>query len=248
MKTLDKFPKTRPELPPEYVQVAKINYKENRERKAFFHLLSKKVESWAHIQSVKDRDGSSAGKATLEIGAGTFNHLQYEPGNNEYDVVEPQKQLYENSKFINRVRKIYSDINEIHIEQRYDQIISFYCFEHICNLPEVVARGGLLLNNKGKFKVGIPSEGTFLWNVAWRLTTGLEFRIRHGLDLGVIMKNEHINTAREIEDVLRYFFKEIHTKVFGMSKSISLYQFYSCSYPHEERCIKYLDQINNSSR
>ncbi len=248
MKLFEKFPKIRRELPPEYVETSKINYKENRERKTFFHSLSQKVESWAHIQAVKDKNGKSPGKATLEIGAGTFNHLQYEPENDEYDVVEPQKQLYEDSKYLNRIRKIYSDISEIHIEQSYDQILSFYCLEHICNLPEVIARCGMLLENGGKLKVGIPSEGTFLWNIAWRLTTGLEFRIRHGLDLGVIMENEHINTAREIEDVLIYFFKDIHAKVFGVSKSFSLYQFYSCSSPYKERCIDYIDQINNSSR
>jgi len=246
MIIFDKFPKTRSDLPLEYVEISKINYKENRERKAFFHSLSKKAESWAHMQAVKDMNGKRTIKSTLEIGAGTLNHLPYEAENNEYDIVEPQQQLYENSRFLNRIRKIYSDINEIPLEQRYDQIISFYCFEHICNLPEVVARCGLLLNNNGKLKVGIPSEGTFLWNVAWRLTTGLEFRIRHGLDLGVIMKNEHINTAKEIENVLRYFFNVIHTQVFGISKSISLYQFYSCSSPHEERCIKYRDQLDNS--
>lgn len=245
MKIFDKFPKIRPALPPEYVRVAEINYKENRERTTFSHLLAQKLESWAHNQAVKDTNGNSKRSSILEIGAGTLNHLPYETGNREYDVVEPQKQLYENSNYLNRIRKIYSDISEIPLEHRYDEILSFFCFEHICNLPEVVARCGLILNNDGRLKVAIPSEGNFLWTIAWKLTIGIEFRIRHGLDLGVIMESEHINTAEEIEDVLRYFFKKVHIRVFGLNRAFSIYQFFSCSFPHKERCIKYLEQVKN---
>jgi hypothetical protein len=51
--------------------------------------------------------------STLEIGAGTLNHLSYEPNILEYDIIEPFNQLYEDSNLLNRVRKIYSDIVEI---------------------------------------------------------------------------------------------------------------------------------------
>lgn len=248
MKLFDKFPKIRPVLPPEYIEIAKINYKENRERTTFFHKLSEKVDSWAHIQALKAVNGNPTRNTILEIGAGTLNHLSYETENHSYDVVEPQNQLYEDSKYLNRVRKIYSNISEIPTEQRYDQIISFFCFEHICNLPEVIARCGLLLNNNCGLQVAIPSEGTFLWTLAWKLTIGFEFRIRYGLNLGVIMKNEHINTAKEIEDVLKYFFKEVHIKVLGLSRAFSVHQFFSCMSPYEERCINYLEQFNKISK
>lgn len=68
----------------------------------------------------------------------------------------------------------------------------------------------------------IPSEGTFLWKLGWKMTTGLEFKINYNLDYGKLMKYEHVNTAEEIEQILEYFFSEVSCKVFGLSKEISI--------------------------
>lgn len=111
--------------------------------------------------------------------------------------------------------------------------------EHVCNLPEVIGKCGLLLKGGGVFRASIPSERTFLWTMGWKLTTGLEFRLKHGLDYGLLMRHEHVNTAGEIEGVLRYFYKEVKCKVFGVSKSFfSLYRYYECRNPDLDRCQK----------
>ena len=91
-------------------------------------------------------------------------------------------------------------------------------------------------------RVAIPSEGTFLWTLGWKMTTGLEFKIKYGLDYGLLMKYEHVNTAKEIQGVLEFFFEDIECKVFGLSKSISLYQFYTCRNPRRKKCLEYADQ------
>ena len=127
---------------------------------------------------------------------------------------------------------------------RYDRITSVAVFEHICNLPEVVARAGLLLNTGGTLRVSIPSEGTWLWTLGWRMTTGLEFRLRYGLDYGVLMKHEHVNTAAEIEEVLRHFFSNLRVEVFGLSRGVSFYRFYECAGPDRQRCERYLKEIS----
>jgi hypothetical protein len=67
----------------------------------------------------------------------------------------------------------------------------------------------------------------------------LEFKLKHGLDYGLFMKHEHVNTAKEIEEVLEYFFKEIKCKVFGLSKSISFYRYYECHNPRIDRCREF---------
>ena len=110
--------------------------------------------------------------------------------------------------------------------QRYDRITSIASFEHICNLPEVIAKSGLLLKPGGVLRTSIPSEGTCLWSLSWKLTTGIEFRIKYGLDYGILIKHEHVNSAREIEELLCYFFKNTKCIVFGLSKKLSFYQFY----------------------
>lgn len=194
------------------------------------------MESWLHKQVAKDVLESREEKLTLEIGAGTLNQLRYEPEVGRYDIVEPFKELYERSADIKRIRNIYNDITEIPGHYRYDRITSVATFEHICNLPEVIAYCGLLLADDGSLRVSIPSEGTLLWTLGWKLTTGLEFRIKYGLDYGMLMRHEHVNTAAEIEKLLRYFFDKVECRVFGLTTSLSLYQFYSCGNPVIEKC------------
>lgn len=54
------------------------------------------------------------------------------------------------------------------------------------------------------------------------------------------MRHQHANKPKEIAGVLHDFFEGVHSRVFGISKSISLHQFYACCKPSEDRCIEYL--------
>jgi hypothetical protein len=236
MYMFNRFPKTRPPLPKEIGEIYSAHYKSNREGKTAASSLAQRAEAWMHRQVAKDILGAAGTRATLEIGAGTLNQLAHEPERGPYDIVEPFKELFSGSSRLKRVRNIYSDIAEVPGTARYDRITSVATFEHVCNLPEVVARCGLLLNPNGSLRASIPSEGTPLWTLGWKLTTGLEFRLRHGLDYGQLMRHEHVNTAKEIEQVLRYFFRTVECRVFGVSKYLSLYQFYECKEPDLGRC------------
>ena len=178
---------------------------------------------------------------TLELGAGTLNQLKYEPDVGPYDIVEPFASLYADAPELPRLRNIYADVADVPEGATYDRITAVATFEHICNLPEVIARAGTLLSPDGSLRISIPSEGTPLWTLGWKLTTGLEFRLRHGLDYGVLMRNEHVNTAREIEALLRHFFTDVRSSVFGLSRGMSLYQFHECRSPDLAKCRQYLD-------
>lgn len=237
----DQFPKTRQPLPEAYARIYEAHYKENRKGGTPALTLSHKMERWLHWQIA--RDPIRPGQSTLEIGAGTLNHLPYEPELGPYDIVEPFRELYETSGDLRRIRNIYGDIGEIPPGGKYDRIITIATFEHVCNLPEVVARAALLLNPGGMLRVSIPSEGTILWTLGWKLTTGIEFRARHRLDYGFLMRYEHINTAREIEEVLRHFFSDVRTSVFGLCRALSFYQAFRCANPAPGPCREYLEGI-----
>ena len=236
----ENFPKIRTPLPKEIQGMYSVLYRSNREGQTTASSLAQRMESWLHRQVAGDvADHKDTPKATLEIGAGTLNQLRYEPRVQPYDIVEPFTDLYKGSPSLRRVRNIYSDISEIPTNFRYDRITSIATLEHVCNLPEVIARSGLLLAENGVLRATVPSEGTWLWALGWKLTTGLEFRLRYGLDYGQLMKHEHVNTADEIEEVLAYFFQGIRCKVFGLSKSVSLYRYYECRIPRIGRCQRY---------
>jgi len=234
------FPKERVPLPPEYAAIYLKHYRNSREGNSQILSLAQRAERWMHKKVAQDVK-QTLPKATLEIGAGNLNQLPYEPGSAPYDIVEPFRELYEASPHLARVRHVYDDISQIPPETRYDRITSVAVLEHVCNLPELVARSALLLTQAGKFRAGIPSEGTVLWRLGWQLTTALDFRARHGLDYKVLMNYEHVNTAREIEEVLRYFFAKTQTRVFGLARSLSFYQFFACSEARLERCESYLE-------
>lgn len=236
------FPKVREPLPPEYEAIYLKHYRNSREGKSQILSLAQRAERWMHRKVARDV-GDGAPQATLEIGAGTLNQLPYEPSTAPYDIIEPFRELYESSPLLSRVRAVYADISDVPRESRYERITSVAVLEHVANLPELVARSALLLAASGRFRAGIPSEGTILWRLGWQMTTALDFRARHKLDYSVLMRYEHVNTALEIERVLRYFFADVRQSVFGLARSLSLYQFFACSTPDRDRCKTYLDQI-----
>lgn len=240
-RILSRFPKVQPDLPAAYDPIYKEHYRRNREGLSPASSLSQKMEAWMHRKVAADVAGRNSTARTLEIGAGNLNHLLYEPDLGPYDVVEALTELPARSPRRNRVRNAYASADEIQNE-RYDRIVSIAVLEHICDLPHVVARCGLLLAPGGNMRVGIPSEGTILWRLGWGLTTGVEFRLRHGLDYGVLMRHEHVNTAAEIEGVLRFFFSEVRREVFGVAAALSFYQFLDCRVPDLQRCQEILDR------
>jgi hypothetical protein len=240
------FPKERPPLSPEYAAIYLQHYRNSREGTSQILGLAKWAERWMHKKVAADvREGPS--KSTLEIGAGTLNQLPYEPHSKPYDIVEPFRELYQSSPHLPRIRNIYANVSDVPTQTKYDRITSVATLEHVCNLPELVARSALLLTDGGQFRAGIPSEGTILWRLGWRTTTALDFKARYGLDYGVLMRHEHVNTAHEIKRVLQYFFAEVRDSLFGLIKSFSFYQFYACSNPHIDRCRAYLDRAVSTS-
>lgn len=241
----DQFPKTRSPLPKDIEAIYAANYKSNRDGQTAASSLAQRMESWLHKQVAKDvANHHNLRKTTLELGAGTLNQLQYEPAIHQYDIVEPFTDLYKNSPLLKRVRNVYSDISGVPSSSRYDRITSVATLEHVCNLPEVVARSGLLLAENGVLRTSIPSEGTLLWTLGWKITTGLEFKLKYGLDYRLLVKHEHVNTAKEIEEVLEYFFEKVGCKVFGLTKAISFYRYYECRKPIFARCSEFSSKQN----
>ncbi|MDH4263862.1 MAG: class I SAM-dependent methyltransferase [Spirochaetia bacterium] len=228
-------------MPEQIEKIYKTHYKNNREGGSLASFLAQKMESWLHKKVANDISGKEEKNLpTLEIGAGTLNQLHYESNVHPYDIIEPFTELYKNSPLLKKVRSIYADIRDVPSGNRYERITSVATFEHLCNLPDVVARSGLLLTENGVLRVSIPNEGNFLWTLGWTLTTGLEFQFRYGQDYGLLMKHEHVNTADEIEGVLKIFFENINCRIFGMSKYLALYRYYECRKPKIDECKKYI--------
>jgi SAM-dependent methyltransferase len=243
--SFSRFPKIRPTLPAEYQEIYLQHIRENRLGQSPASRMSTALEGWMHRRIARDARESNHSLSTLEIGAGTLNHLRYESDNTAYDIVDPAHYLFDDSPFLSLVRTIYDDLKEVQPGTLYDRIISIATFEHICNLPEVVACCGLLLKPGGQLRAAIPTEGGPLWKLGWKLTTGWEFKRRYGLDYEVIMRAEHVNTWREVADVLSYFFQSVECSYLGLSRALSFYQVYVCRDPDRTKCSDYLSLRSN---
>ena len=204
-----------------------MHYMNNRQGRTGATFLARQMEKWLHKKVAAT---ASPELDTLEIGAGTLNQLDFESSLN-YDVVEPYHFLYQDSPNFFKVRHFYDDISEIREKEIYDRIISVACFEHICDLHEVVKKCAVLVKKGGVLGVSIPNEGRFLWHFAYRMTTRREFRRKYGLDYEVLMRYEHVNSADEIEIILKHFFKTVSHSYMGIGKDLSFYRYYECRDP-----------------
>ncbi len=235
----ENYPKTRSILPENMQEIYEEHYRSNRDGATAASGLAQKMERWLHKKVAEDVPFHH-NKRTLEIGAGTLNQLAYEvPA--DFDIIEPFKKLYENSDALEKVACIYEDIDDIPLTEVYDRIISVATFEHITDLPKVVAKSCLLLRENGVLRTSIPNEGTLLWTLGWKFTTGIEFKMKYNMDYSTLMKHEHVNSAKEIGEVLDYFYGKNTCKTLGLSKGLAFYRFYESSQPNIDRAKQYLN-------
>jgi hypothetical protein len=217
---LRSYPRTRPPLPEAHRRIYLDEYRRNRGASGgVLFRVTASLEGWMHRRIAR----LQTGRRLLELGAGTLNHLQYEPAM-PYDIVEPWPALYQHSATRDRIARAYASIADIPEQDRYARIISVAVLEHVENLPDLVARSGLLLDRDGVFQAGIPAEGGMLWGLAWRSTTGIAYRLRTGLPYAPVMQHEHLNTAAEIIAILRHFFGSVELSWFPLpSRHLSFY-------------------------
>ena len=229
---LNGFPKKRPALSKKIKDIYAKQYEENRNGGSAASSVAQKLETWMHKKIAKASPTQQLKFCnTLEIGAGTLNQLPFENRNGNYDFIEPMEFLYLGSPNIKKTRNAYSDISDIPKSFKYNRITSVAVLEHVEDLPNLITKCIEHMTDGGVFGCGIPSEGGFLWGAAWRLSTGLEFFIRTGLNYSELMRYEHLNDADEIEHLLRYYFRDVELCRFGFGKHFSLYTYIECRNP-----------------
>jgi hypothetical protein len=230
---LSTYPRSRPELPPGQRASYVEHYRSNREAKRGLAKIVGNLESWMHRRVAEGMTGGTL----LEIGAGNLNHAPYLPAACVCDAVEPFQELWEDSPYRSRIRNLYAGLEEVSKTARYDCIFSVAVLEHLTDSPSILARTGLMLREGGTFRAGFPSEGGLLWGLAWRLTTGIEYRLRRGLDYGAIVRHEHVNTATEILALLGYFYESVAVARFPLPfHHLSFYTVVVARQPRLDRC------------
>ena len=102
---LKQYPKRRPSLSKKLKKLFDKHYLDNRQ-----NILSQMSEGWLH-RNIKSSVIKNS--RTLEVGAGTLNHLKYEYNKDTiYDIIEPKKFLFKDSSDLKKINKIYNRSEE----------------------------------------------------------------------------------------------------------------------------------------
>jgi hypothetical protein len=236
---LAKFPKVRRPLPEAYQQIYVDMYEHSRKGRNPAAAAALRLEQWMQRQAA-----AHPTFPLLELGAGTLNHVPFEPIIGQYDVVEPLAKLYEGNPNIVRIGKFYDSVHDVPQEQTYNRIVSIAVLEHVLDLPALIARSALRLSKRGTMVSGIPTEGGLLWYLAWRFGTGTAFWLKYRMSYATFMRHEHVNQSDEITDVMRVFFDDVSVRRFPLPfKHLSFYTSLTATGPKKDVAQAYLESL-----
>jgi phosphatidylethanolamine/phosphatidyl-N-methylethanolamine N-methyltransferase len=145
---------------------------------------------------------------TLEIGAGTGTHVQFEP-DGEYVALEASGQLAAQIVLRDGLSVVVADCEKRLPwgDNSFDRVLAIHVLEHLYNLPAALQEVSRVLRPGGTFCVVIPCEGGHLYSLGRRLTTKRIFENRYGVPYEWMIRQEHCNTAREVLDELDRHFR-----------------------------------------
>jgi hypothetical protein len=208
-RLLETYPRKRKKLESDYNKIYKKFYYDNLNKKNFVSSLIKKMETKLFHKPISLHKG----KKILELGAGNLDHIQFE-NFNSYDAVEPEKKYYKDNKVaLKKINKIYDSIFQIPNHKKYDKILALFTLDVIDDLPKFLAKIGKLMTKNSIFYVGNSTIGSLSFSLSWRLTSGLNFFLKYGKNLGVLKEHESVNKYDEIIELLKYFFEEIEIEM-----------------------------------
>ncbi len=233
---LNRYPKKRIELNDKIKKIYKAYYLYSRSNRGVVKKTFMKFTNWMHLNVAS---GGYVNKI-LEMGAGNLNHVEFEKFE-KYDVIEPSLFLYNTSENKSLISNHYINLTKLD-EEQYDKIVSVATLEHLINLSYDIAKLSILLKENGSFKHAIPTEGSVLWYLSSRYISGLNFFIRHRLNFDNLLRYEHVNTAYEIEEIIKYFFEDVKIKRFPFNlRQLSIFTYIEAKNPKKKLASEFLN-------
>ena len=158
---------------------------------------------------------------TLEIGAGTGGHLQFEElDRQEYHCVE----LRENMASEIRRRFPSVTVTVANCQERtpyedgyFDRSIAVHVMEHLTDLPRAVSELHRILRVGGIFSIVIPCDPGIAYKFARKISSERIFRRRYKMPYEWLMRREHVNSPAEIMSVMKTGFEVLERTFFPLS-------------------------------
>jgi ubiquinone/menaquinone biosynthesis C-methylase UbiE len=159
---------------------------------------------------------------TLEIGAGTGEHLEFEELSAEQRANYVAVDIREN--MVGEIRKRFPGIHAIvgDCQQRldfddghFDRIVAIHVLEHLPNLPAAVREMHRVCSKeRGVVSLVIPCEGSWAYTLARRISAQRIFEKRYHQPYDWFIRREHLNRPFEIFGEMAPYFERIHQTYF----------------------------------
>ncbi len=157
---------------------------------------------------------------TLEIGAGLGEHLEYEDlGSQDYTCLELRPDL------VARLRERFPGITAIvgdcqealpFDDGHFDRAIAVHVLEHLPNLPAALDQLRRVVRPGGLLGIVIPCDPGLAYGFARRISAKREFERRYGQPYEWFIRLEHLNSPREIVQLLDERFRRVHARYFPL--------------------------------
>jgi len=212
-----KWPKTFPPLSPEETAI-------NNDFVLHWHeVLPRRygiVDEFNHNYVVKTAPRGFS--RTLEIGAGTGEHLKYERLDEQqktnYFAVDIRENMV--AEFRNKfpdIRAVVGDC-QMHMDFEdgyFDRILAVHVLEHLPNLPAAVKEMHRLCDkNRGVLSIVIPCEGSLAYSIARKISAQRIFEARYKQSYRWFIEREHLSRPHEIFEELSPYFSLISSSYF----------------------------------
>jgi ubiquinone/menaquinone biosynthesis C-methylase UbiE len=220
MKSHIKWPKIFPPLTPEKIAISDDFMKYWHEVLPRHYSI---VDRFNHNYVVKNAPQGFF--RTLEIGAGSGEHLEYEQLSQEqkanYFAVDIRENMV--AELRNRFPEINSIVGDCQMRMNFedgcfDRILAIHVLEHLSNLPEAIKEMYRLCDkNRGVLSIVIPCEGSLAYSVARKISAQRIFEKRYKQSYSWFIEREHINRPCDIFQELDPYFFLISTTYFPIS-------------------------------
>jgi len=180
------------------------------------------VDEFNHTYVVKHAPANF--RRTLEIGAGSGEHMNYEKLTDEqtknYVAVDIRENMVaELSRKFPGIQAVVGDCQKYmgFEDGHFDRVLAIHVLEHLPNLPEAVSEMYRLCDkNNGTLSIVIPCEGSMAYSLARRISAQRIFEKRYKQSYRWFIEREHINLPHEIFAELSRCFTMVSSTYFPL--------------------------------
>lgn len=177
------------------------------------------IEKFNHEFAVREAP-PMAGCRTLELGAGLGEHLAFEDlSRQDYHCVElrPEMAAEITRRFPGVTAKVGDCQQRLPYPDAYfDRVVVVHMLEHLPDLPAALAEIKRVMKSDGVFALVYPCDPGLAYGLARRISAQRIFEKRYKMSYGWFIRQEHINSPKEIEEELARHFDTLKRRYFPL--------------------------------